>query len=52
MQIVKKRNICMSNQYYFYFDMPKIRSVGPVRQKIKLPLPKGKVREEHHLIIN
>ena len=27
----------MWNQYYF--DLSKIESVGPVRQKIKLPLP-------------
>ena len=29
----------MLNQYYHYFDLAKIGSVGHVQQKIKLPSP-------------
>ena len=29
----------MLNQYYYYLTCQKLRSVGPVQQKIKLPSP-------------
>ena len=32
----------MRNQYYYYFDLPKIGSVGPAHQKNKLSSPYSK----------
>ena len=35
----KKKNVYIENQYYYYFGLPKLGSVWPVQQKLKLPLP-------------
>ena len=35
----KKRNVYIGNQYYHFGHFRKLESVGPVQQKLKLPLP-------------
>ena len=35
----KNKNIYEWNQYYNYFDLPKLELVRPIQQIIKLPLP-------------
>ena len=39
----KKKIVYMWNQYYHYFDLPKIRVSWDHTQKIKLPLPKSAI---------
>ena len=35
----KNKNICVSNQFYYYFDLPKIRVGWGRTTKNKLPSP-------------